>query len=126
MFGDLGHGLILSIFALVTIVKEKKFEAAKSDNEIWNLFFFGRYIILMMGLFSIYTGIIYNDIFSKSINIFGSGWTVVNISHVTDEVTLDPKDQFRSPYFLGMDPVWQVNNLPNLKQTTLKILLLLF
>jgi hypothetical protein len=69
-----------------------------------------------MGVFSVYTGIIYNDIFSRSFNIFGSSWTIdgYNISDIAGnaELTLSPYTNFArfnaSPYPLGLDPVWQV------------------
>ncbi|KAG7211594.1 hypothetical protein KM043_010850 [Ampulex compressa] len=113
MFGDAGHGLILLLFGAYMILREKKLLAQKSDSEIWNIFFGGRYIILIMGLFSIYTGIIYNDVFSKSINVFGSRWSIVyNASTIRDNhlLQLDPATEAykQSPYPIGLDPVWMV------------------
>lgn len=111
MFGDTGHGMILAVFAGYMVLNEKKLSKQKSSNEIWNIFFAGRYIILLMGLFSMYTGMIYNDIFSKSTNIFGTSWTI-NYTESTvmtnKELTLDPKyDYSQVPYPFGMDPIWQ-------------------
>uniref|UniRef100_A0A1B6KFA1 V-type proton ATPase subunit a n=1 Tax=Graphocephala atropunctata TaxID=36148 RepID=A0A1B6KFA1_9HEMI len=112
MFGDFGHGMIMFLFAVWMVINEKSFSANKSDNEIWNIFFGGRYIILLMGLFSIYTGFIYNDIFSKSVSIFSSSWRVVydaNFIMMNKQLELDPKDAYQqTPYLVGVDPVWQL------------------
>ncbi|XP_022215660.1 V-type proton ATPase 116 kDa subunit a1 isoform X3 [Drosophila obscura] len=112
MFGDLGHGAIMALFGLWMIRKEKGLAAQKTDNEIWNIFFGGRYIIFLMGVFSMYTGLIYNDIFSKSLNIFGSHWQMsYNKSTVMENkyLQLSPKEDYEgSPYPFGMDPIWQV------------------
>ncbi|XP_020811078.1 V-type proton ATPase 116 kDa subunit a isoform X5 [Drosophila serrata] len=114
MFGDLGHGAIMALFGLWMIRKEKGLAAQKTDNEIWNIFFGGRYIIFLMGVFSMYTGLIYNDIFSKSLNIFGSHWHMsYNKSTVMENkfLQLNPKGDYEgAPYPFGMDPIWQVAN----------------
>ncbi|GBP60820.1 hypothetical protein EVAR_85081_1 [Eumeta japonica] len=114
MFGDVGHGIIMTIFAAVLVVFEDRFMKKKSDNEVWNIFFGGRYIILLMGIFSVYTGTIYNDFFSKSINAFGSSWfnPYDNLTLIEKTMSLAPEDAYRDyPYPYGMDPVWQITLL---------------
>ncbi|XP_025422509.1 V-type proton ATPase 116 kDa subunit a isoform X5 [Sipha flava] len=114
MFGDLGHGGLMFLFAAFLVLREKQLAAKKSDNEVWNIFFAGRYIILLMGLFSMYTGLIYNDIFSKSLNLFGSHWhTNYNESTVmhNKDLQINPSlsaDYDQVPYPVGLDPIWQL------------------
>lgn len=114
MFGDMGHGIIMALFGAWMVISEKSLIAKKIKGEIWNIFFGGRYIILLMGLFSIYTGFVYNDVFSKSMNIFGSSWRInYNASTVVDnaELELNPSsndlhDSYVYP--IGLDPAWQL------------------
>lgn len=54
-----------------------------------------------MGLFSIYTGFIYNDIFSKTLHIFHSGWTFPE--QESGIVRGEPNGDV---YLFGLDPGW--------------------
>lgn len=116
MFGDAGHGLIMTLFALWLVIREKQLVNTIAKNEMIGPLYSGRYIILLMGLFSIYSGILYNDYFSKSINIFGSSWKVADIStkvnvSLPGSYTLNPNGSFTgNPYPSGIDPIWQVSN----------------
>ncbi|KAM9210157.1 V-type proton ATPase 116 kDa subunit a 1 isoform 3-T4 [Dugong dugon] len=116
MFGDFGHGVLMTLFAVWMVLRESRILSQKNENEMFSTVFSGRYIILLMGVFSIYTGLIYNDCFSKSLNIFGSSWSVrpMFISNWTEEtlrgnpvLQLDPAvpGVFGGPYPFGIDPV---------------------
>ncbi|XP_075027797.1 V-type proton ATPase 116 kDa subunit a 1 isoform X6 [Calonectris borealis] len=116
MFGDFGHGILMTLIAVWMVLRESRILSQKSDNEMFNMVFSGRYIILLMGLFSTYTGLIYNDCFSKSLNMFGSSWSVRpmfskgNWSDALLENTpllqLNPAipGVFGGPYPFGIDP----------------------
>merc|ERR1712110_91679 len=102
MFGDAGHGLIMLSAALFMILREKKLEAQSDMSEIFKIFLGGRYIVFLMSIFSTYTGLIYNDVFSKSLNIFGSHWSVTKEFEaststpllLSDTLMLDPKTNY--------------------------------
>lgn len=99
MFGDIGHGAIITVAAIYMIMRER--QLAKQDlGEIMGQFFFGRYIILLMGLFSMYTGLMYNDIFSKSLHIWHSGWNLTQSGMV---MVGEPNGHV---YPFGLDPAW--------------------
>ena len=74
MYGDVGHGLILTLFASYLIFMEKSWEG-KPLNEIFAMIFGGRYLLLLMGIFATYVGLLYNDMFGFSTEIFSSGYT---------------------------------------------------
>ncbi|CAN9505485.1 unnamed protein product [Ophioblennius macclurei] len=142
MFGDLGHGTLMTCAALYLVLRESRLMAQKTDNEMFSMLFAGRYIILLMGIFSMYTGIIYNDCFSKSLNVFGSGWSVRPMfmpqrggNWTTDTLLgnrilqLDPivDGVFNGPYPIGIDPIWNIalNKLTFLNSFKMKMSVIL-
>jgi V-type H+-transporting ATPase subunit a len=72
MFGDFGHAIIMLSGALAMIYWEKPLK--KVTFELFAMVYYGRYIALVMAVFSIFTGLIYNDAFSKSMTLFSSAW----------------------------------------------------
>ncbi|KAG8565976.1 hypothetical protein GDO81_013050 [Engystomops pustulosus] len=122
MFGDFGHGILMTLFAVWMVVRESRILSQKTDNELFNMVFSGRYIILLMGIFSVYTGLIYNDCFSKALNLFGSSWSVRPMftspkANWTEELLKtapvlqlnpDVNGVFNGPYPFGIDPIWSI------------------
>jgi len=102
MFGDIGHGFLMFLAALLLVIYEKKL--AKYDGgEIFETFFSGRYIILLMGIFSIFTGFIYNDIFSRGMATFGhSSWEFHAVNGTNNSYVGEFSDHV---YPFGLDPV---------------------
>jgi V-type H+-transporting ATPase subunit a len=104
MFGDFGHGSILAITACAMIYFEKSMSKIKL-NELVAMAFYGRYIMLLMGIFSMYTGLIYNDAFSKALTLFPSQWNwPTDFSEGQSiEASLN-KNGYRYPF--GLDYNW--------------------
>ncbi|PRQ73742.1 V-type ATPase, V0 complex, 116kDa subunit family [Rhodotorula toruloides] len=103
MFGDIGHGALMMLSALVLIALEKKFGKKGMGSEILDTFYFGRYIIFLMGAFAIYTGIMYNDIFSLSLRLGPSQWRWPDEGSAGKAVEAI---QTSSRYWIGLDPGW--------------------
>ncbi|CEH19538.1 vacuolar h-atpase v0 subunit a [Ceraceosorus bombacis] len=104
MFGDIGHGFIMFLAAAVMCLYERKLAKA-GLGEIFEMFFYGRYIILLMGIFSMFTGLMYNDIFSKSMHLFHAGWEWPHPKSDKPGQELEAV-KLNHTYPIGLDPTW--------------------
>ncbi len=96
MFGDIGHGFLLFLFALYLCLNKENLIRNKS---ILVPALKARYLLLFMGFFAFYSGWMYNDFLSIPINLFGTcykenGVRANKLPHCT--------------YPFGMDPKWYV------------------
>ncbi|KAJ9189681.1 hypothetical protein P3X46_000944 [Hevea brasiliensis] len=125
MFGDWGHGICLLLTTLVFIIRENKLSGQKL-GDITEMTFGGRYVILLMALFSIYTGLIYNEFFSVPFELFGhSAYACRDLS--CRDATTDGLIKVGPTYPFGVDPVWHGtrSELPFLNSLKMKMSILL-
>eukprot|EP00871_Galdieria_phlegrea_P002618 jgi/Galph1/3357/GphlegSOOS_G2057.1 len=109
MFGDMGHGALMTIFAAFLILWERKLSNMRL-NELLQTCFDGRYMILLMGLFSVYTGLVYNECFGVTLNLFRSRWMFTKtfsfacaMDNCVNTVSSHPPINI---YPFGFDPIW--------------------
>lgn len=75
MYGDVGHGLLLTALAVYLVCQERYLESRRGRlPEMLDMIFGGRYLLLLMGLFAVYMGVLYNDMFGFSLELFRSGY----------------------------------------------------
>jgi V-type H+-transporting ATPase subunit a len=106
MFGDFGHGILTALFGLYLVLNEEKIRIKAKNSEFLGTIYGGRYMILLMGIFSIYTGLIYNDIFSKMISPFPSSWKFVEEAAGSGKFVGERVKGYTYPF--GMDWAWHV------------------
>ncbi|KAL8115632.1 hypothetical protein AgCh_022221 [Apium graveolens] len=125
MFGDWGHGICLLLGALYLIARENKFGSQKLGS-FMEMLFGGRYVLLLMSLFSIYCGLIYNEFFSVPYHIFGGSAYRCRDDTCSNAYTVG-LIKFRDPYPFGVDPSWRGSRseLPFLNSLKMKMSILL-
>jgi V-type H+-transporting ATPase subunit a len=101
MYGDVGHGMLLFLFGLYLVWKAEDF---KSIGVLYN----GRYMIVMMGFFGIYAGLMYNDFFSVGLSLFPSRWKGAEGKgqNVWEPLYDTTNSGGLGPYPFGLDPAW--------------------
>ena len=99
MFGDIGHGTLLLILSIYICLKKQ--HLYYSDSILKGLIKF-RYFLLIMGIFSLFCGLIYNDFMGISLSFFNSCYQndVINMNIV--------KQKPGCIYPIGIDPKWSV------------------
>lgn len=124
MFGDWGHGICLLLGAMILIAREGKLGSQKLGS-FMEMLFGGRYILLLMSLFSIYCGLIYNEFFSVPYHIFGSSAYRCRDAACSEAHTIG-LIKYRDAYPFGVDPSWRGSRseLPFLNSLKMKMSIL--
>ena len=123
MFGDIAHGLILFIFGLYLLLNAKNLK--ENPNSMLQSSGPLKYMIPMMGFFSLYCGFLYNDFASTSLPLGNSCWENVYKQVKVDQNTIEYFDTAKKNcnYIFGIDHKWNssTNELSFLNSLKMKI-----
>lgn len=108
MFGDLGHGSVLLVVGIIMCLS-KDFVLTRNPG-LAGMFAI-RYLILLMGFFAAFCGLIYNDFMAIPIwASWGSCYDIVKHkgadNHTHEEAILKPD----CVYPIGVDPIWVISS----------------
>jgi len=130
MYGDVGHGTLFTLFALYFVLNEKSL-GKQQLGELTNMMFQGRYLLLLMGMFAVYCGFIYNEWFCLAMDIFGSKFTTNTTmdkfytggNRDTLWIQGGVEGYGREVYTFGVDPQWHMakNELTFLNSFKMKL-----
>jgi V-type H+-transporting ATPase subunit a len=93
MFGDLGHGLVLFFIGLMMCIMHPCLKRRAPEIK---LLLKMRYMILLLGVFATFCGLIYNDMMSIPLYIFESCYDPKTKKAISNECL----------YPIGVDPIW--------------------
>ena len=125
MFGDIGHGSVLFLVGIVlTLFKEKLEKLSPVMGGVLK----ARYLLLLMGMFATFSGIVYNDF--MAIPIFASWGSCYHIeNHHDGHGHVHKKAILKEDcvYPIGIDPVWYLssNELTFMNSLKMKISVIL-
>lgn len=108
MYGDIGHGSILTMAGLYLILTESKANARGIDEMVKGIYS-ARYMIFAMGLFAVYAGFVYNDYFSLGLNIMKSNYVFTSEEDGDKATMLSTYGDPSAVYSFGVDPVWKIS-----------------
>lgn len=107
MYGDIGHGSILALAGLYLVLTESR-ATSRATSESMKELYTARYMLLMMGTFGVYCGLIYNDYFSLGLNLFGSSWNYEVREDEAEAVNIGAYGDPAHVYPFGVDPAWKI------------------
>ena len=125
MFGDACHGLIILVFGLYLLFRSDEF---KRRGGVYSVLASLRYLVTLLGFFSFYNGLIYNDFASLPLIVFPSCYNTNNPLPMPDGT-----GDFYYPrntdciYPFGIDWVWYMtkNDIPFLNSFKMKVAIIL-